>query len=117
MTALLDAIGKTINSVGERLSNTPEEERPEKIMFCILTDGEENSSAEFTNNKIKEMIDHQRDKYNWEFSFLAANQDAFSTASNIGISHQYTANFMATSDGIRGACKTLNNLAASYRTN
>jgi len=58
MTALLDAIGKTINTVGERLSKTKEENRPSKIIFVITTDGQENSSKEFTQKQIKEMIEH-----------------------------------------------------------
>jgi len=58
MTALLDAIGKTINTVGERLSKTKEEDRPSKIIFVITTDGQENSSKEFTQKQIKEMIEH-----------------------------------------------------------
>lgn len=60
MTALLDSVGRTINSVGERLNNTSEEERPEKVMVCIFTDGMENSSKKFTKEQIKKMIEHQR---------------------------------------------------------
>jgi len=52
----------------------------EKVIACILTDGSENASREFSRSKIKEMIEHQRDKYQWEFVFLAANQDAFAEA-------------------------------------
>ncbi|MFW9872522.1 MAG: hypothetical protein ACFFG0_05415, partial [Candidatus Thorarchaeota archaeon] len=72
-TALLDAVGKTIDSVGKRLSNMQENNRPEKVIVAILTDGEENSSKEYTLSKVREMITHQRDKYQWEFIFLAAN--------------------------------------------
>lgn len=115
-TALFDAIGKTINSVGNRLHNTSEENRPEKVMVCILTDGCENASIEFTNENIKEMIEHQREKYSWEFSFLAANQDAFSGAKSMGISDQYTMNFMSTGDGTRSAMKTMSDYTSSYRT-
>ena len=79
-TALLDAVGRTINEVGARLAKTDEHDRPEKVMVCILTDGMENASKEFSRTKIHEMITHQRDNYQWEFSFLAANQDAFAEA-------------------------------------
>lgn len=99
-TALLDAVGRTINSVGERLYNTPEEERPEKVIFVINTDGEENSSREFTRSKVKEMIEHQQTKYSWGFLFLGANIDAEREAESIGISRNFAATFAATSDGI-----------------
>ena len=70
-TALLDAVGKTIDATGRRLANTPEENRPEKIIVAILTDGEENASHQYNLSKIKEMIKHQKEKYSWEFIFLA----------------------------------------------
>ncbi len=116
MTALLDAIGKTINSVGERLSKTDEKDRPEKVMFCILTDGAENASTEFRKNIIKDMITHQREKYSWEFVFLAANQDAFTSADNIGISKNYTSNFVADGLGTRGAFRDATLYCSSYRS-
>lgn len=116
MTALLDAVGRTINSVGERLSNTPEEDRPEKVMVCILTDGLENASKEFTKDKIKEMITHQREKYNWQFAYLGANVDAFAEAGEMGISQVYTASFLASEEGTRNAYGTLNKMSSSYRT-
>lgn len=86
-TALYDAVGKTINTVGERLAKLSEEERPSKVIFVILTDGHENSSKEFTGQKIKEMIKHQKEKYSWMFVFLGANLDANKTASGMGISN------------------------------
>lgn len=91
MTALHDAIGRTICTVGERLSATPERDRPGKVLFVILTDGVENFSKEYNLDEISKMITHQREKYNWEFVFLAANQDAFVAGRALGI--QYNANF------------------------
>ena len=85
-TALLDAMGKTINDIGLKLHNTPENERPCKVIFFIITDGEENASKEFTNDKIKEMVELQRKTYSWEFIFLGANIDSFSAAGAMGIS-------------------------------
>lgn len=100
-TALLDAIGKTINSIGNRLSETPEDERPDKVIFAITTDGFENASKEFTKNTIKEMIEHQQNKYSWTFIFLGANMDAIGEAASLGIaashSHTYTASAQGTS--------------------
>lgn len=101
MTALLDAIGKTINSIGSRLSGTPEDERPDKVIFVITTDGFENASREFNKSAIKEMIEHQQDKYSWTFIFLGANMDAVGEAASLGInasrSHTYTASAQGTS--------------------
>ena len=76
-TALLDAVGKTINSIGKRLANTPENERPEKVIMAIITDGYENDSKEFSRKQIFDMVTHQREKYNWQFIFLGANIDAW----------------------------------------
>lgn len=84
-TPLLDALGKVIAETGNRLSNIPEDQRPGLVIVCVVTDGEENSSTEFTKDKIKEMIQHQQDVYNWQFTFLGANQDAFAEAGSIGI--------------------------------
>jgi hypothetical protein len=92
MTALYDAIGKTINEVGERLSHTPEKERPSLVVFVTLTDGHENSSQEFKQAQVKDMIKHQTDKYNWQFVFLGADQDAFQ-AESLGYTASNTFNY------------------------
>jgi uncharacterized protein YegL len=70
MTALLDAVGKTVVSVGERLSKLPEEERPGQVIFLIITDGEENSSSEYQAKQVKEMVKHQMEKYAWTFVYM-----------------------------------------------
>jgi hypothetical protein len=84
-TALLDAVGKTIDTVGARLAATLDGERPERVLFVIITDGGENSSREYTRKQVFDKISHQRDTYKWEFVFLAAGQDAFDEAQAIGI--------------------------------
>ncbi len=84
-TALLDAVGRAINEVGRRLAAMPEEARPGLVVFAIITDGHENSSREFTKPKIREMIAHQRDVYNWQFIFLGADDAAFDEAAAMGI--------------------------------
>jgi uncharacterized protein YegL len=84
-TALLDAVGMTIDSVGRRLAMTPEPERPEKVLVCILTDGLENSSRHYQRPQVKSMIEHQREKYSWEFVYLAAGKDVFDEAQDFGI--------------------------------
>ena len=79
-TALLDAIGRTIDELGARLANAPEAERPGQVLVAILTDGEENASRQFTWKDISDRIRHQTDVYQWRFLFLGANQDAIATA-------------------------------------
>lgn len=87
-TALLDAMGKTIDATGKRLAAVPEESRPGKVIVVVITDGEENSSREYTYPRLNEMICHQRDVYKWEFIFVGTNQDAIASASRIGIDAQ-----------------------------
>ena len=114
-TALLDAIGKTIDNVGKRLDNMQEKNKPEKIIVAILTDGEENSSRQYNLQTVKEMITHQREKYQWEFIFLGANQDAFAEASKIGIASEDTFNFDTTSLGVTVAYADMSKRTKSYR--
>lgn len=114
MTALHDAIGKTINTVGERLSKTKEEDRPEKLMFVIITDGFENASHEFDSSKIKSMIAHQKLKYNWNFVFLGANQDAIFTAQQFGIRSDSAISYAANSLGVQNVGASLRNYNTLY---
>jgi uncharacterized protein YegL len=85
MTALLDAVGRAVNETGQRLDKTPEADRPGCVVFVIVTDGHENSSHEFSCTKVREMIEHQRQRYNWKFTFLGADASAFDDAAQIGI--------------------------------
>lgn len=114
-TALLDSLGKTINSVGARLSKTLEQDRPSKVIFVILTDGEENSSKEFTKKQINDMITLQRDTYKWEFIYLAANQDAIKEASHIGIASANAFNYVGTPQGTRNIYNVISNTVSSFR--
>lgn len=98
-TAMYDAVGKAINDVGQRLSNTPEQDRPGKVIFVITTDGMENASREYTQEKVKEMIQHQTEKYSWDFIFLGANIDSVQTAESIGIKAEYAADYVASVEG------------------
>jgi hypothetical protein len=84
-TALLDAQGRTIVELGQELAALPEQERPSKVIVVTLTDGLENASKQYNLDKIGEMIREQRDKYNWDFVFLGANQDAIATAAAMSI--------------------------------
>lgn len=100
MTALLDAVGKTILDVGYRLSKTPESDKHGKVIFVITTDGMENASSEFSYTKVKELIKHQKEKYNWEFIFLGANIDAREEADSLGIDVENAFNFEASEKGV-----------------
>lgn len=84
-TPLFDAIGETINSVGARLARMPEDHRPGKVIFVIITDGEENQSRKFKLEQIRGMIRRQQDEWKWEFAYIGANVDAFSEAASLGI--------------------------------
>lgn len=100
-TALLDAVGRTIDAVGARLAAAPEEERPAHVVFVITTDGMENSSREYTAKRVRGMIEHQQQKYSWQFVFLGANMDAVSEARKLGISAKYAADFTPSHSGVR----------------
>ena len=114
-TALLDAIGITINNIGKALSDTNEEDRPGKVLFVIITDGMENSSREFSYEKVKEMVEHQKSKYSWDFIFLGANIDAIKTANSFGISADMATNFVSDSVGTQLNYKIVSEVVSSFR--
>ena len=99
-TALLDAVGKTINDVGKRLNETAEERRPGKVIFVITTDGLENASREFSYDEVKRMITHQTEKYGWEFVFMGANIDVVEEGDKLGIKANQSFSFSSTSKGL-----------------
>ncbi len=99
MTALYDAVGKTIVDIGHRLAMLAEEERPSKVIVVIITDGQENSSKEYDKGKIKDMITHQTQKYNWQFLFMGANIDSAAEAAAIGIDEKFSMDYAATDHG------------------
>jgi len=114
-TALHDAIGKTINSVRENHRKL-KDEKPDKVLVCIVTDGKENASMEYSNDQIKKLIKECEKEYGWSFVYLAANQDAFNTGISFGISGGNTYTFTADSTGINNVSATLNNATTYYRS-
>jgi len=116
MTSLYDTIGKTFTEVGKRLSNTPESERASKVIVCILTDGQENSSKEFTLSTIKNMIKEQTEKYSWKIQFMGTTLGAIESAKNIGLAPDSFELFDNNSDGLRQAYRSHSLNASSYRT-
>ena len=100
-TAMLDAVGRTIDDLGSRLAATPEAQRPAKVIVAIFTDGLENASTDYSHERLAAMIKLQQETYNWEFLFLAANQDAVATAAKIAIPAKQAMNFAASPTGVR----------------
>jgi len=98
-TALLDAVGSAIHHIGNVHKYAREEDRPEKTLFVITTDGMENASRRYTYDKVKGMIRRQKEKYGWEFLFLGANMDAAKEAGRLGIAPERSANYHADSVG------------------
>ena len=98
-TALLDAVGGAIHHIGSVHKYAKEEDRPEKTIFVITTDGMENASRMYTYDRVKKMIERQKKKYGWEFLFLGANMDAIGTAARFGIAEDRAANFHSDHEG------------------
>ena len=112
-TALLDAVGRTIHEVGKRLKDIDEKDRPGRIIFLIITDGQENSSKEFGKAQIKELITEQTEKYSWCFVYIGANQDSFAEAGRLGIA--IAVNFKADAQGTEHATSDMSRGVANYR--
>ena len=98
-TALIDAIGGAIHHIGNVHKYAREEDRPEHTVFVITTDGMENASHLYTSDEVKQMVERQKEKYGWEFLFLAANIDAVETAAHFGISEERAVQFHSDSVG------------------
>ena len=92
-TALLDAVGGAVRHIGNVHKYAREEDRPEKTIFVITTDGLENTSREYSYDRVKKMVERQKEKYGWEFLFLGANIDAIETAGRFGITADRAANY------------------------
>ncbi len=113
--ALLDAVGRTIDELGNRLSGTPEENRPGQVIIAILTDGLENASEKYSWKDISLKIRHQRDTYRWEFLFLGANQDAIATAAQMNIAVGGAMSFVHDSHGTSSAQKAMSRKVRAMR--
>ena len=98
-TALLDALGGAIHHIGNVHKYAKEEDRPEKTLFIITTDGQENSSRRYTYKKVKHMVEKQKEKYGWEFLFLGANIDAIAEAERFGIKANRAVNYECDEEG------------------
>lgn len=119
-TALNDALAKTITDVGVKLASKPENERPSKVVFLVMTDGAENKSVAYAGHhglkKLSSMVSHQKDKYSWEFVFIGANIDAFATGELYGFGAGQTIAYTSNSIGQQNAFKSLSKGMAAVRT-
>lgn len=114
-TALLDAIGRTVHKLVSVQKNTAEEYRAENVMFVIITDGEENASREYSPQKVKNMIEKEREKYGWEFVFLGANIDAVETAGRFGIAPDRAVDYVPDSAGTELNFQAMSETVACFR--
>ena len=114
-TALLDAIGGAINHIGNVHKYARPEDRPDRTLFIITTDGMENASRRYTYEKVKMMINRQKEKYGWEFLFLGANIDAVTTARMFGIDEDRAVDYNCDSDGTALNYEVLNDTISYMR--
>ena len=110
-TAMYDGIGSAIDEIGKVLRNMPENQRPEKNLIVIMTDGEENSSREYQPSKVREMIKHQEDKYSWTFLYIGTDISNTEDADRVSIGYK----FATTRNKIWKSYDTINSVVSCYR--
>ena len=115
-TALLDALGGAIHHIGNVYKYAREEDRPEKTLFIITTDGMENSSRQYSYDKVKRMVEKQKKKYGWEFLFLGANIDAIEVAGKFGIAANRAINYESDHRGTQLNYEALSRTVSAFRT-
>ena len=111
MTALYDGVGQAIDKVGKWLSNMDEKDRPSKNLIVIMTDGEENSSKEYTSTQLKEMIKHQEDVYNWSFVYMGTDLTNINDAKDLGI----RMSSVSSRKNLGNSYSMINNVTSCYR--
>lgn len=114
-TALLDAVGGAIHHIGNVHKYAREEDVPEKTLFIITTDGMENSSRQYTYNKVKKMVERQKEKYHWEFIFMGANMDAVSVANNFGVDRLHAVTYECDGAGTALNYKVMSKMVSRAR--
>jgi Mg-chelatase subunit ChlD len=114
-TPLLDAIGRGINDLEKCISNMQEQERPSKVVFVVITDGQENASREFRRDQILKMINEKEKLYGWQFAFLSADLDAINDAMDHGFQAKAAMAFDPTSAGVKNAFASVSQNISNYR--
>lgn len=115
MTALLDAVGTTISKIVDVKKRVNREKEKEKVIFVITTDGYENASREFTLKKVKKMIEHQQEKYGWDFIFMGANMDAVGEAEKMGIPMDRAATYSYDTEGVDSTYEAVSDFVMESR--
>ena len=114
-TALLDAVGSAVHHIGNVHKYAREEDRPARTLFVITTDGMENASRRYDYHRVKEMIERQKERHDWEFVFLGANIDAAKEAARFGIDADRAANYHADRRGTGVVYEAMNQLVSCCR--
>ena len=113
-TPLLDSLGRAINETDERIKK--QDLKAEKVIFVVLTDGEENDSKEYSKQQVLDMVKDKQDNSKWEFIYLGANQDSFAEAGALGFRKANISNYAPTGQGVRSAYNISSSLTSTYRT-
>jgi len=114
-TALLDAVGKTISDVSDKISDMKKKKRPERVLVAIITDGQENSSKEFNKETVANLIE-SKEKEDWQFLFIAADMAAISDAGSWGIKDNNAVFYNNTSEGNKSMYVSLSSVTSHYRS-
>lgn len=115
-TPLYDALYQVIQDTGKRLRDMPEQDRPERVLFIVITDGHENCSRTVNSKSLAQLIANQTNKYNWEFIYLGANQDAILSAAQFGLAATQAMTYGVAEAGILNTFKTLGARTTAYST-
>ena len=115
-TALRDALGTIIDRIGGELRRIPENDRPDHVIVCTITDGLENASQKYSNTQLKSMIDVQRNVFNWTFIFMGAEEASLVQAQSWGIPQDLTLNYVADSRGLESSYGILSTTTKSLRS-
>lgn len=115
-TALNDALGNTISKVSQQIVSMSEKKRPSKVIFCVISDGEENASIEFSQGKIKSLIEYRKEHFKWDFVFIGANQDIRKTREAYSFDVKATFAFDATLKGVQDGYDKLSSYVTTVRS-
>lgn len=120
-TPLFDAVARTIDIIGNRLRNTPEDQRPGKVLITVMTDGDENESLEFARRtggaaKLRDKIKHQQDKYSWDVVFMGANMDAVLAGEELGLQVGKSVTWSSSTKGVAGTYAVMDSYITRSRS-
>lgn len=113
-TALLDAMGRTLNTFERKFSEMDEKNRPERVLFLIITDGEENSSEEYSRDRVFGMVKTLERDHKWGFTFIGANQDAIAEGGRVGVSRGKSLGYDANSKGVSDMSRSMSDFTSCY---